>query len=140
MANQAGAGRMFLIKKNGTAIAGLRAVTITVNSEPIDISSYDDEGVRTLLDAHGKEITDLSGELVMKEETFRVLAFGAGNKLLTDITVEFIITDDTKSTPANLAGNFYFSNFTETGSETEAVTGSIQLLSSGRPVYTPEAV
>lgn len=122
-------GRNLVINKNATAIAGVRAKTITTGNEAIDISTDDELGWRTLLTNPGQRTFDISIEGVTKDTVLRAAAFGA-NLLLTDITVDF-------PDGATLSGDFYFNNYEESGNYNDAVTFSASLQSSGVITYTP---
>ena len=52
-------GRSLLIKKGSTVLAGMRTKGVAINGEPIDITSDDDSGYRTLLSDVGTLSVDL---------------------------------------------------------------------------------
>ena len=80
-------GRLLQILKGGVAIAGVRTKGVAINGEPIDITSDDDGGYRTMLDDPGTMSLDLSVEGVTKDdELLQAIAAGANLKL-TDITI-----------------------------------------------------
>ncbi len=124
-------GRDFLILKNATAIAGLRETGATVNSEPVDITSKDDSGYRTLASFAGAETIDISGAGVFIDDTIRDIAFaGTGtSKLLTDITLEW-------GDGATLSGDFYLNSYAAGGPHDGEETYDISLRSSGAWTYT----
>lgn len=126
----ASAGRELLIKKGVSVIAGVRTKTVTINGEPIDITSDDDSGFRTLLASAGLRSIDLSVEGVTKDATLRAIVAGSSSQLLTDITVEYPNGD-------TIEGDFYLVNIEESGEYQDALTFSASLQSSGAFVYTP---
>lgn len=125
----ASAGRELLIKKGVSVIAGVRTKTVTINGEPIDITSDDDSGFRTLLASAGLRSIDLSVEGVTKDATLRAIVAGVSSQLLTDITVEYPNGD-------TIEGDFYLVNIEESGEYQDALTFSASLQSSGAFTYT----
>lgn len=129
----AASGRTLTLKKNGTVIAGLRTKSYAMASEPIDITTDDDSGVRKLLaGAAGTETLDISFEFVSKNSIFRSIALDpSADKLLTDVTMEF--GDGSNGV---LSGDVYLSALSETGEYQGAMTGNGALMSSGPWDYT----
>jgi predicted secreted protein len=124
-------GRELLVKKGSTVIAGVRTKGAAINNEPIDITSDDDAGYRTMLSDAGTMSVDLSVEGITKDDDLRDLAASGGTGLmLTNITLEY-------PDGGTLAGNFFLNSFEETGTYNEAVTFSASLQSSGAFTYTP---
>jgi len=113
-----------------SVIAGVRTKTVTINGEPIDITSDDDSGFRTLLGDAGTRSIDLSVEGVTKDAVLRAIVAGSSSQLLTDISVEYPNGD-------TISGDFYLVNIEESGEYQDAVTFSASLQSSGAFVYTP---
>lgn len=123
-------GRELLVKKGSVVLAGIRTKGVSINNEPIDITSDDDAGYRTLLDDAGTMSVDLSVEGITKDAVLRAAASAGTGLMLTDITVEY-------PDGATLAGDFYLASIEETGTYNEAVTFSASLQSSGAYTYTP---
>lgn len=121
-------GRDLLVKQGSTVIAGIRTKGVSVNGEPIDVTTDDDAGYRTLLADAGTYSIDLSIEGVTKDDTLRALIMAGGSLMLTDITVEY-------PDGHTLAGNFFLASLEETGTYNEAVTFSGSLQSSGTWTY-----
>lgn len=126
----ASAGRELLIKKGVSVIAGVRTKTVTINGEPIDVTSDDDSGFRTLLASAGLRSIDLSVEGVTKDATLRAIVAGVSSQLLTDISIEYPNGD-------TIDGDFYLVNIEESGEYQDALTFSASLQSSGPFTYTP---
>lgn len=123
-------GRDLLIKKGGTAIAGAREDGISLDGSPVDITSKDDGGFRTLAEFAGAKALDLSVSGVWIDKILRDAAvLESANLLLTDITITFADT-------GSLTGNFYLASYEETGTHDDAVTFSASLQSSGTWAYT----
>lgn len=131
------ASRLLLIKKNDTTLLGVNAKTITAGSESIDVTTDEDLGFRCLLSVAGVETLDISGGGVTKDELLRQLMLTGGSKLLTDITIEYPPVG-TQTTGDVIAGDFYFSNFTETGGGSDAaIEFDFSMQSSGAWTLTP---
>ena len=116
-------GRAYTIKKNNTAIAGVRTKTLSINHEPVDITSDDDDGFRTLLSTVGESSFELSVEGVLKDSVLFDAATGSGSKLLTDITIEH--------PSGTISGDVFLTAFESTGAYNDAVTFSATFQSSG---------
>lgn len=120
----ASSGREFLILKAGVAIAGLRENSISVDGSPVDITSKDDNGYRTLGDFAGMRALDISATGVLKDDILRDIALGTGSLLLTDVTIEF---DDGDV----VSGDFYLASYEVAGTHDGEATYTISLQSSG---------
>lgn len=125
-------GRDAVLKKNAVAIAGVTQTGLSVNNEPVDITSNDSAGYRTILGTSGTESIDISVEGVYTDDVLRDVAFGTGSKLLTDITFAFANGD-------TLSGDFFLATFEETNPTAEATTFSASFQSSGAYTFTPSA-
>nr|BDD44160.1 hypothetical protein 27 [bacterium] len=124
-------GRKFLLKKDGTVLAGIRTKSFAVNGEPIDITSDDDDGFRKLLEEAGQYQLDISFDGIVKDDTLRAIILAGGSLMLSDITMEMPDQD-----PAmELSGDFFLSDLEESGTYNEAVTFSGTLQSSGKWNY-----
>lgn len=116
-------GRSYTIKKNDTAIAGVRTKSLSINHEPVDITTDDEDGFRTLLAEVGESSFELSVDGVTKDSVLFDAATGTGSKLLTDITIDHpngVIT-----------GDVYLASYEETGAYNDAITFSATFQSSG---------
>ena len=115
------------------AVAALRTKTMTLANEPIDITSDDDNGFRTLLADPGTKTLDMSVEGVVKD----VASF---NSLLalamsgTDIMDDFSIMYPGIGT---IAGSFVLASVEMGAPYNEAVTFSASIQSSGTFTFTP---
>jgi len=124
-------GRDFLIKKASTVLASVRAKTVTINGEPIDITTDNSAGYRTLLGEAATRSIDMSVEGLTDDDTLRAIILGAGGSLLlTDVTVDY-------PDGASLGGDFFLNSMEESGQHTDAVGFSASLQSSGTWSYTP---
>lgn len=123
-------GRTLVIAIGGTPIAAVQSKSMTVNDEPVDITSDDDSGERTVMSESGLRSVDLSVEGVQTDDTLKDLALGSGSRLISNIT----ITWDSGDT---LAGSFYLASYEESGASGEDLKFSASLQSSGALTFTP---
>lgn len=131
------ASRDLRILKDSTPIAGVNSKSIAVADEPIDVTTDEDSGFRTLLEASGTKTMDISFSGVTKDQVMEELIMTGGSKLLTDITVEFP-TFGAQTTGATISGNFFFNGMTINGGGSDgAIEFDGTLQSSGEWTYTP---
>lgn len=126
-------GRDLLVKRGSTVIAGVRSKGVAFNGEPVDVTTDDENGYRTLLSEAGTYSLDLSVEGVTKDNELRSAVLGNSTLMLTDISIEWPNGD-------TLTGNFFFASLEETGPYNDALTFSGSLQSSGEWVYTAASV
>lgn len=133
------AGRDFRIKYSSdgvtyTAIAGSTSDNFTINVEGIDITTKDDDGVRTFLGGAGNKGTwNMDGgiEGVLKDDTLLARVADPTTDFLEEFELEILGI-------GTFAGQFGISSFNPTGGMgAEAVTFTANLQSSGTPTYTP---
>lgn len=123
-------GRNLLVKKGSTVIAGVRSKTITGNGEPVDITTDDDSGYRTMLSDPATLSLDISVEGLTKDNTLRsAIMTNAPSLLLTDINIQFPNGD-------TISGDFWFASFEEVGNHTDAVGFTATFQSSGAWTFT----
>ncbi len=127
-------GRLLVIKKGALAIAGVRTKTAAVNGAPVEVTSDDDSGFRTLLADPATMSLDLTVEGVTKDDTLRAAIMAGAALLLTDITIEY---PGAAGEGGVLAGDFFLTGLQETGAHDDAIVFSASLQSSGAFVYTP---
>lgn len=127
-------GRDFVIKKDGTAIAGLRENSLALDGSPVDITSKDDNGFRTLADFAGVKSFDISASGVLVDTVLQDIALNpASSLLLDDVTLEF--ADGTI-----VAGDVYLASADFAGAHDGENTYDVSLQSSGawtRTLPTP---
>jgi len=128
-------GRKIIINKGdpGVKVAAARSKSITINNEPIDITSDDDQGVRQLLEGVGEQAErsmDLSIEGVTKDATF-----------LADITTGANVDDYEIEIPGigTFTGKFFLTSAALTAPYNDATTFTAELQSTGPFTFTPEA-
>lgn len=125
-------GRLCVIKKNTTTIAGGRTVGMSVAGTPIDVQDQGDSGFNTYLSGilTGQSI-ELTIEGYEEDQVLRDLSVGAASgKFLTDLTFEFPNGDE-------ISGNFVMSAYSETGAYDDGQTFNATFMSDGAWTYTP---
>ena len=126
----ANTGRDLLIRKAGVAIAGAQEDGVSLDGSPVDITSKDNSGFRTLASFAGVKALDLSVSGVWVNKVIRDLAvLESASHLLTDITIAF-------ADGGSIAGDFYLASYEETGAHDGAVTFTASFQSSGTWTYT----
>lgn len=116
----------------GTPLTGMRTKTMTMNNEPVDISSDDDDGWRTLLgEDPALRSLDMSVEGVTKDDTLIKLAMGTGGSLISEYEMNF---------PGwgKVVGDFHIGTVELGAPYNDAITFSATISSSGPLEYTPE--
>lgn len=125
------AGRASVVKKNGTAIAGVRSISVNNSGELIDITDQNDSGVTTYLDeifAGESQEIQISG--VEDGQVLRDIWHGtAAGRFMDDLTIEYPNGDE-------IAGTFVLMNYNETGEYKDAQTFDATLVRSGAETFT----
>lgn len=115
----------FTPTSGGVPVIGVRTKTITLNNEPIDITSDDDNGFRTLLgDDPAERSIDFAAEGILKDSQLLSLAATGGSMLIEsyDMDIDGIGT---------FSGDFYFGSIEIGAPYNDAVTFSATIQSSG---------
>lgn len=121
-------GRNLTLSWNSVAMKGVREKSVTLNGEAIDLTSGEDNGVRLLATAAGQDQVDISVAGVTKDEALRADWFAGTRTRAVAITWP---------NGATLTGNFFLSNYKDTGPYQDAATFDATLMSTGAWVYTP---
>lgn len=122
-------GRDLIVKKDDTTIAAIREKTVAIGAEPVDITTDDDAGWRTLLAEPGQRQIDISFSGVTTDDLLLAAIMAGTPFALEDIEVEF-------PSGATLAGDFFMTSLSQTGTYNEATTFEGELQSSGAVTYT----
>ena len=117
-------GRELLIKKNGTALAGIRTTSVSFTAEGVDITDKLDGGYRTMGDFAGIISFEISGDGVAKDAILRDIFKAGTGFLLTDITIEWDSGEEWEC-------DVFFSSYEETGAHDGEVEFSATFQSSG---------
>lgn len=127
----ANVGRNLKLKIDGTAIAGVRTKSLSINREAIDITSDDDDGFRTLLSEAGQMSLDISFDGITKNATLRAAIMTSTDIELSDLEIEYPNGDE-------IDGTFMLTNLEENGTYNDAIQFSGTLQSSGEWTFTPD--
>lgn len=111
-------------------IAGVKEKSFTLNNEPIDISSDDDNGWRNILETPGQKQVELKVSGVTKDRQLIADWFSA------DLTQPVTLTYEDG---ARISGNFFLSEYSDKGNFKDAVAFDATLMSTGTITYTPAA-
>jgi predicted secreted protein len=122
------AGRQITFTWDGAEILGCREKGLTINGEPVDVSSDEDDGWRTLLeDIAGETKVDISISGVTKDRVLRVASLSAARSKTAVFTWP---NGDT------LTATFFLSSYDEKQPYKDAVTFDAKFASSGIVTYT----
>jgi predicted secreted protein len=124
-------GRTVVLEVAGAQIAGARTKSFTIGNEPVDITSDDDSGFRTLLSVAGTKTLDMSVEGVTKDGSLIALASGSSG-LIEDVEMTF-------PGIGVVAGDFFVASVELGAAYNEASTFSASFQSSGSYTFTPAA-
>lgn len=113
-----------------TTVAGLRANSLTINNEMVDVTTKDDLGWRKLLEGVSFKSMSLSGSGLIQDSANRVAVTGKALSGSID-NYEIYFEDGDK-----FAGAFQCTSAEITGNHDGAEEYSISLESSGTVTYT----
>jgi len=125
----ASSGRNLTFTWGAGAILGVREKGLSLNGDPLDITSNEDAGKRMLIDDVSAQdelelsISGVSKDLVLRADWF------AGTR-----TKEIVVSWPDGAT---LTGDFFLSNYSEAGPYQDAITFDATLVSAGTWVYSP---
>jgi predicted secreted protein len=122
------AGRDIDFLWGGAAVLGVREKGIELNGEPINVTSDEDNGKRTLLTVSAEDEVNLSISGVTKSNALKS-DWHAGTR-----TKAVIITYPNGDV---LSGTFFMASFSETGPYNDATTFEMALQSTGAVTFTP---
>lgn len=125
----ANVGRNLKLKTGSTVIAGVRTKGVSINGEPIDVTTDDDAGYRTLLAEAGQMALDISVDGITKDNELRAAMASDTTLTLTGASLEYPNGD-------TITGTFLLVSLEETGAYNDAVTFTASLQSSGQWTYT----
>lgn len=130
------AGRLYIVRKDGVALAGVRSKSLSINGSPIDVTTDDEAGVRALLDVPGQVDVSMSVSGLAANtaafNTLRDLALSTTDRV---VTLEF----DTGSGSPQLGfrGSFFLEGFTEGGETQGPGTFEVTFQSTGAVTRLP---
>jgi predicted secreted protein len=121
-------GRKVVFEWDDNEVDGVREKSLSVNGEPVNVTSDEDDGIQILLeeDAELGVTIELSG--VTKSDVL------LNAKLNGDLTNTATLT---YPNGAVISGTFQLGNYTEGQAYADATTFTATLMSSGPVTYTP---
>lgn len=126
-------GRKIEFEWNMVAIPGVREKGIALNGAPIDVTSDEDNGKRSLLTLSAQDEVNITISGVTKTQTLKKDWFDGTRTRTVLITYPLQGLLGTKD--LTIAGSFYLSSYTDTGPYNDAVTFSAELMSTGPVVF-----
>ena len=120
-------GRSSTFTWNSVAITGVREKSVTVNGEPVDETSGENSGWRTLLTTVGEYTVEITLSGVVKSSTFLTDIF-AGNLQRTVALV--------RASGSTIAGTFQVTSYSETMPYKDATSYEVTLQSSGTVTFS----
>lgn len=122
-------GRLGVVTKGVTPIAGITTMTISHGAEAIEVTDKDSNGFTEYLTAAATRQITLSVEGIYTQPILRDIAYDtAASQLLTDLTFKF---SDAVAAKDILAGNFFMSKYEEGLPHDGATSFSCEFASSG---------
>lgn len=122
-------GRLAVLTRGGTVIAGVKALSIEYTAEPIDVTDRESLGVTEYL-SQSKSVQckiDVSG--ITNTTTLRAIWNSpTTSKLITDLTFNYA---DALLAGDQISGNFFMTSYKEENPDDEACTFSASFISSG---------
>lgn len=123
------AGRLAVLSKAATPIAGVKVTGIEWSGEFMDVTDRDSSGIVEYLSTIKSQQVKLSVSGVYSTPVLRDIALTPGtSKLLTDLTFKFA---DALTAADTIGGNFAFSNYKEDNPHDDATTFTCEFMSSG---------
>lgn len=119
-------GRSLQIWKDGQKIAAVREKTATHTREPVDVTTDDSNGDRTLLPAPALRAIDVSVSGVATEDNFQAFLQHWKDDQFLDVQVR-----NPDGSAESAQEGFFLGNIEFQGSYNDAVVFTAQLMSSG---------
>lgn len=126
-------GRKVTLEWGASSLLGVREKSLSVNGEPVNVTSDEDDGVQVLLseDAEKSVQIELSG--VTKDDVLRKAKLDGGAALQEEVTMTY-------PDGATISGTFQLGPYSEGQPYNEAITFTATLMSTGPVTYTPEGL
>ncbi|MCP5073122.1 MAG: hypothetical protein GY947_07485 [Rhodobacteraceae bacterium] len=125
-------GKLCIVKRGATTIAGARVTGINWNGEAIDITDQASNGVQTFLTDHlASDVLEITIEGMEEDSQLHDRAFSndPADKFIADVSFNF---------PSGnvVSGPFFLANYSETGDYKEATTFSAKFIRNGAHTFT----
>lgn len=123
-------GRVIKWNKSATPIAGLTDIQFTHNSESVDVTTMDDDGIRKLLAEAAEISTDISVSGIAKDYVLQDLFFDNG------VSQQYEDMDFEWASGRKIAGNMNLTNISYGAPYKDKITFTASLQMSGDIVLT----
>ena len=117
-------GRKVTISVGGSVVAVARTKSLTINNEPVNVTTDGDDGIQQLLDEPGEKSVEVSVEGIGDQETFIA-------KALSNDLMEAVIFNYGTFT---VTGDFFQASYNEGLPYNDAITFTASYQSSGAVV------
>ena len=117
-------GRKVTISVGGSVVAVARTKSLTINNEPVNVTTDGDDGIQQLLDEPGEKSVEVSVEGIGDQETFI-------EKALSNDLMEAVIFNYGTFT---VTGDFFQASYNEGLPYNDAITFTASYQSSGAVV------
>ena len=117
-------GRKVTISVGGSVVAVARTKSLTINNEPVNVTTDGDDGIQQLLNDPGEKSVEISVEGLGDQESFITKA------LSNDLIEELILNYGTFT----ITGDFFQASYNEGLPYNDAITFSASYQSSGAVV------
>ena len=123
------AGRLAILSKAGTPIAGVRTTKVAWEGQSIDVTDKDSNGILEVLSLAAGQSVTITVDGVYTSPVLRDVALDTTvSKLLTDLTFKF---SDALAAKDTIGGNFWFGKYEEGNPYDDATDFSCEFTSSG---------
>lgn len=130
-------GRELTVDFDSTTLVGIRTRGLNISAEPVDVTTDDDSGERTLLPDPGVRSADITVAGITSDEVLIAeIMTGVTGRTLKSATVNL---PSTLAVPGDVTGDFFISSFEITGEHDGAVEFTATLQSAGALTYTASA-
>ena len=114
------------------AILGVREKSLTIDGEPVNVTSDEDLGIQILLDDDAEKAVTIELSGVTKDTVLRAAKISGGAALQETAELTYDNGDV-------LSGTFHLGAYSEGQPYNDAVTFTATLMSNGPVTYTPAA-
>lgn len=121
------ASRTVVVSRNDEVVAGIRTKTVTFEGEPIDVTTDENDGWRTLIPVYGTRGMTLAVDGVVKSNLLKTTALSQSN-IIEEMVVEW-------PDGYTVTGDFAVASYSENGSHDGEMTFSCEFRSTGALSY-----
>lgn len=125
-------GRDFTVELNGATIAAVSSKTKTLSRSPVDVTTDDSDGWRTLLPFPGNRFVDVSVEGVATSANYQILLDEWAGTVNSTVVIR-----NANGSSMSAANGFFLGNVEFSGEQDAHVAFTAQLQSSGAVTITP---